>query len=204
MNTTTTKLILWIVGTIVIIVLAVVVWFFFFAAKQPSTTGTSAPSGSMQSPVTTPLGGSSATSTATAGSGGATLAIPTAMGTIETKDFINNGVTIPDVANPGSYLLAGDLGYCLTNPPACRAGSTTGFNIFYDRTSQSFGIALLVEPIGETRHAAEQFLLQTLGVTESQLCALNYYVGTTAQVNALYDDRNLGFSFCPGATKLPE
>ncbi len=125
-------------------------------------------------------------------------------GTIVTNDFIHNGVTIPDAANSGRYLLAGNLGYCITDSQKCQAGAVTNFNVFYDSTAGSFTIALLKEPLGQVRLEAEQFLMQTLGITQEDMCRLNYYVGTTAHVNPYYDSKNLGFSFCPGATVLPQ
>ncbi|MBA3789496.1 hypothetical protein H0X32_03880 [Patescibacteria group bacterium] len=122
--------------------------------------------------------------------------------TIQVKDFIHNGETISDVENTGSYLLAGSLGYCLPNIK-CTAATSTNFNIGFDSKAQAFTIALLKEPIGNARHEAEQFLISRLGIPAEELCSLNYYVGTTYFVNESYDSGNLGFSFCPGATKLP-
>lgn len=118
------------------------------------------------------------------------------------KDFINNGQTIADSENTGSYLLAGELGYCLPDKP-CTAGTEKNFNIFYDSSTQIFTIALLTEPLGVVRDQAEQYLLTTLGITHDTLCTLKYYVGTTYQVNETYASGNLGFKNCPGATKLP-
>jgi len=50
----------------------------------------------------------------------------------------------------------------------------------------------------------EQFMLKTLGISQQQLCALNYSVGVTRYVNEQYTAKNLGFSFCPGAVVLPQ
>ncbi|MBU6490888.1 hypothetical protein KGQ25_01895, partial [Patescibacteria group bacterium] len=107
-------------------------------------------------------------------------------------------------ANPGRYLLAGNLGYCLSNPQQCQAAPSIGFNVYYNSGPQSFTVALTKEPIGQARLAMEQFMLTTLGLTQQQMCSLNYYIGTTYWVNAVYDNKNLGFSFCPGATQLPQ
>jgi hypothetical protein len=119
------------------------------------------------------------------------------------SNFIDNGVTVADPANPTRYLLAGSLGYC-TPAGVCGAASTTNFTVFFDTEAQSFAISLTAEPIGEARRAAEAFLEQTLGIGPTQMCQLRAYVGTTYWVNELYDDKNLGFSFCPGATALPQ
>jgi hypothetical protein len=123
---------------------------------------------------------------------------------IVAKDFIHNGATISDTANTGRYLLAGNLEYCLSNPQQCQAAQATNFKIYYESVPQAFTIALTEEPIGQARLDAEQFMLITLGLTQQQMCSLHYYVGTTYWVNERYDDRNLGFSFCPGATVLPK
>jgi hypothetical protein len=85
----------------------------------------------------------------------------------------------------------------------CTAATSTDYNIGYDGVAKSFTIALLKEPLGNSRKEAEQFLMTTLGITQQQMCSLNYYVGTTYFVNESYDSSNLGFSFCPGAVALP-
>lgn len=120
-----------------------------------------------------------------------------------TKDFIHNGVTILDPANQESYLLTGDLGECGVGAQ-CRTGNSPNFNVLYDRTTSTFTIALLSEPLSEVRRDAERFLADTLGIQPSQLCALKYYIGTTYLVNEQYAGDSLGFSMCPGAVKLPQ
>jgi hypothetical protein len=147
-----------------------------------------------------PVGGEN--TNATSPSSGVVTFTGQASTTITTKDFINNGLTVPDVENKGNYLLAGSLGYCLPNMK-CTAGSQTKFNIFYDSTEQFFTIALLTEPLGQSRKDAQSFLQNDLGLTEQQLCNLKYFVGTTYFVNESYAGNNLGFSFCSGATELP-
>ena len=122
--------------------------------------------------------------------------------TIHTKDFVNNGETIPDVENKGTYLLAGTLGYCLPDIK-CTAATTTDFNISYDSIEKGFTVALLTEPIGKARIKAEDFLRTRLGITNDELCRLKVYVGTTYWINEKYAAGNLGLSFCSGATQLP-
>ncbi len=122
--------------------------------------------------------------------------------TLPVKDFIHNGETIPDVQNEGDYYLAGSLPYCLPNIK-CATASSSDFNIVYSTSDGAFNIALLSEPLGKARHEMEQFLMDRLGLSQNQLCNLNYYVGTTYWINETYDGENLGFSFCPGATPLP-
>jgi len=123
---------------------------------------------------------------------------------IMTKDFLHNGITIPDTSNKGQYLLAGDLGYCVQDPQKCQAGGAKDFNIYYYENTKQFGIGLLDEPLGNVRARMEQFLMQDLGISQQDMCRLKYYVTTTSYVNVTYSGNNLGFSFCPGATPLPQ
>lgn len=76
--------------------------------------------------------------------------------------------------------------------------------IEYIATTQYFNIELLSEPIGPIRLDAEQFLMNDLGVSQSQMCQLNYMLSVPASVNSEFAGKNLGFSFCPGATVLPK
>lgn len=126
-------------------------------------------------------------------------------GTIVTRDFINNGTTIEDPANDDSYYLAGTTGYCYDDGTCASAGSgADGYNVVYYAGDRSFIIGLTREPLGEVRRNAERYLTETLGLTQVEMCALTYYVGTTAYVSSMYGSMgNLGFSFCPGAVPLP-
>jgi len=134
-----------------------------------------------------------------------TVSFATPGGAVATvKNFIRNGETVPDVQNPGSYVLAGSVGYCLADGTCPSGASTTDFNISYNEQTHFFNIVLLKEPLGTVRLAAEQFLTDRLGLTGQEACNLNYFVGTPYWVNEAYDDKNLGFSFCPGATTLPK
>lgn len=79
---------------------------------------------------------------------------------------------------------------------------TGAYSIQYFARDQSFMVALVSEPLGEARKAAERNLIQILGINEIQACNLRYAVTVPAWVNPLYTSKNLGFSFCPGATPL--
>ena len=196
-----TKLLIWIVSVFLGAVVVATVWYFVFAKNvAPETT---------QSNTTLPVSGSVAptpeeTSSATSSpiEQKMTLTIQNSE-MIVVNDFIHNNVTIPDTANIGRYMLAGNLGYCLSDPQKCQAAQVTNFNVYYNSIPQSFTIALIKEPIGQARLDMEQFMLTTLGITKQQMCNLNYYVGVTRYVNEQYTGKNLGFSVCPGATKLP-
>ncbi|HEY5581415.1 MAG TPA: hypothetical protein VIK56_09655 [Rhodoferax sp.] len=121
-------------------------------------------------------------------------------GTIQTKDFLHNGITIPDWNNRGYWLLSGTKGYCAPNQK-CIA-RTTAYAISYIEQTGYFGIDLLKQPIGKARREAEQFLLRILGVTPNELCRLDYQLSTNWRVDQKYAGVDLSFSFCPGATPL--
>ncbi len=93
------------------------------------------------------------------GNGGATLTLGTTGGSsVASKDFIHNGETVADTQNPGTYVLAGTLGYCLADG-SCPAGAQSDdFSISYFESDQSFYISLLKEPIGAARKKAQDFL----------------------------------------------
>lgn len=197
-----TKLIIWIVALFFGVIVVAVVWYVFSIPKiipQTSVPGTT---------TTLPVSGS--ITSVPSGSGMSSGVVPTfplttqTGSTVSALDFINNGVTIPDTANPGGYLLAGNLGYCLSDPQKCQAAPETNFSVYYLSGPKSFLIDLTEEPIGQARLGMEQFMLKTLGITEQQMCSLNYLVGVTRYVNEQYTGKNLGFSFCPGATLLPK
>ncbi|HVB20020.1 MAG TPA: hypothetical protein VNF51_01900 [Candidatus Paceibacterota bacterium] len=183
------------VGWIVILVLGTVLvgtlWYFLLVPKSASPQITqqspiTLPSSGVITPVTTPVSPSMESQPSPQ-----KISVATQNGSVViTNDFIHNNVTLPDPSNVGNYYLTGS--------------STNGYAIGYRTSAQFFTIALEQEPLSQTRTAAEDFLLSTLGITENQLCSLNYYIGTDANTNSFYAGKNLGFSFCPGATVLPQ
>ncbi len=146
-----------------------------------------------------------ASTTNTSGSGtNNTVSVGTQDGTgVVVKDFIHNGVTVQDAANQGNYYLAGTVGYCNADGTCPSGAASNEYSVVYFSQDKSFIVNLIKEPIGRARLDAEQFLMTQLGLTQTQMCNLKYQVLTTSSVNALYAGQNLGFSFCPGATKLP-
>lgn len=98
------------------------------------------------------------------------------------------------------------------------AGPDSGYNVsgngtgsyaitFYPAETENgqaqFSIALLVEPLGESRHLAERALKERTGLSDSELCSLDVQVFTSIHVNETYAGYDLGLSMCPGATPLP-
>ena len=119
----------------------------------------------------------------------------------QVADFLQNGITIPDSANPGSYILAGNSSYCLDEP--CSASfKQNSFAIEYTESNHYFSILLLEEPIREARFAAEDFLQAELAVTFEQMCDLNYSLTVPFFVNQHKAGEDLGFSFCEGSVTL--
>ena len=122
-------------------------------------------------------------------------------GTMQVMNFIKDPTTVKDPINAGYYY----LGYHeYMGVPDPTATTTPPYIIMYTSQNQFFNIALLQEPIGPVRLAAEQYLTARLGISQSQMCQLSYMVGVPDSVNSTYSSRSLGFSFCPGATVLPK
>lgn len=191
-----------IVALIVVLLLIGVGLASFFILQQRTRPGSQVGDGSGNQ--LTPGGGNS-TTVVPGGSGGtqgtsqgsgitsAGVSVPLVGGqTLQVKDFKKDPATLTSKNLPGHYYLAGGI------------GSTAGipFRTFYLESDGSFRITLLQEPLSETRAAAESDLMARLGITEKQMCGLNYIVSVLNSVNPNYPGRNLGFSFCPGAEAL--
>ena len=91
-------------------------------------------------------------------------------------------------------------------PPAHNvlvSGADDGpYAITYFANDNSFTITLYKEPLGKSRDDAESELLKKLNITKDEACWLRHAVLTLDRVNTFYAGKNLGFSFCPGATAL--
>lgn len=122
-------------------------------------------------------------------------------GGIQTLDFIHDPATVKDPINPGFYYLGYHQYEGVTDPTA---SASPPYIIAYESDTQSFNIALLQEPIGPMREEMQQYLMTHLGITQDQMCRLSYMVSVPDRVSSRYAGRNLGFSFCPGATALPK
>ena len=185
---------IWIVGAIIavlVVVGGVAVWMLSSRPSAPLPP----------SEVTFP------TATTTPGGNGevtATMNVPARDGSsVRVLDFTKRPTTIEDTQNPGVFYLAGSPEYCLIDGGCPEAADIDAVTVLYNATNGSFTVALLDEPLSDVRRRAEKFLLAALGISETQLCTLNYYVGTDRGVSESYAGRNLGFSFCPGSTELP-
>lgn len=187
--------------SILVIIIALAV-YITVPTKSSLKTSQSMPSLPVSGSVSA-IGVSSGASTSTGSQTAPSISIDTQAGSATVLDFIHNGVTWADAENQGSYLLAGSAGYCLSNGTCPGGASTTDFSISYNSSTSFFNIVLLTEPISRARSEAELFLESQLGIQPQALCTLKYFVGTPYYVNTFYAGKNLGFSFCPGATVLP-
>jgi hypothetical protein len=189
-----------IISVIILVLICGIILFFITGSKKQS----------INSQTTSAIGFPVSTSTSNSASSSniptiQNQSIPLRDGsTANTKDFIHNGTTIEDPANQGTYYLAGSSGACNKDGSCPTAGTNKDYNILYYPAQNSFNIGIATEPLGPVRLEAEQYLMNALGISEQQMCELNYYVGTTVYVNPQYAGKNLGFSFCPGATALPQ
>jgi len=98
--------------------------------------------------------------------------------------------------NDGQYFLGNFIDPTVENPPQ------VPYAIEYNSNTQFFSMALFQEPISESRRGAEQFLMRFLGLSETQLCQLNYRISVPNRVNQIFAGVSLGFSFCPGSVVL--
>lgn len=173
------------IALIVLAVLAVLLLLAGAYVLLNKKTDTTTPAGQ------NPFGSSTNTGTVPGGttSGTPNLSVPLKDGT---------HVSIPDFTKQDQPSIAGpDTGYQV-------AGSETAdYQILFFPNDSYFLISLFVEPLGQTRRDAEAALRTKLPLTDTQLCALNSEVMTTADVNETYAGSSLGLSFCPGSTKLP-
>lgn len=64
-------------------------------------------------------------------------------------------------------------------------------------------IGLYAEPLGETRRAAEGKLRELMPLPDDILCSLPIDVTVPDTIESRYTGKQLGLSFCPGATPLP-
>ncbi|HVZ76167.1 MAG TPA: hypothetical protein VG934_02765 [Candidatus Paceibacterota bacterium] len=115
------------------------------------------------------------------------------------KDVIANTETGAYPAS-GYYYLGYHVGQASSTDPMSLPNPP--FLILYIDQTQYFNISLLQEPIADTRVAVEQYLMSQYGISQDQMCALNYTMSVPYSVDQTYSGIDLRFSFCPGATTL--
>jgi len=125
---------------------------------------------------------------------GATISIGTSDGgSIQVANPKKDPTLKEDSTNPGYYYFKA----------SGNTASTTGsYVIEYIDKTQFFNVILEEEPIGQAREQAQAYLAQHLGISQSQLCSLNYMVTVPYSVNQDFASTDLRFSVCADATPL--
>lgn len=118
-------------------------------------------------------------------------------GTLRANNILQDPALKEDPYNKGHYYLGNYWDPSVPNAPVPQ------FTIEYIAGTQFFNIALLQEPIKTARLAAEQYLMQHLGINPAEMCRIRYTITTPVSVNQIYAGENFGFSYCPGASQLP-
>jgi hypothetical protein len=121
---------------------------------------------------------------------------------IEVNDFMNDGVTFEDPANPGDYILSSHIGYCLENGFCPDEYSSKYFTIWFDAKDSVFFVQLLEQPIATARREAELYLSNVLNITPKELCGLEYYMSVLKNVDERFAGQHLQFSLCSGSQNL--
>lgn len=175
-----------IVSIVVILVIGLGAYFFL----APSSTEIPPPPPGLQDPFGTPSGTLSPSTTPHTGP----LLI------LETKS--GEQTSVPDfTSSKQSFPIGRETYYFITNNQETM-GEDAAFDIVYG-TDSSISIGLFKEPLGATRLEAESALRQLLKLPTESICALYVSVAVPNSVNQFYAGKNLGLSFCPGATALP-
>ena len=120
----------------------------------------------------------------------------TQTGSIEMRNFLLDAESFPDPVNDGHFQLGNYI------DPASPEPTSDLYNIEYISETQFFVVSLQQEPLASSRQAAEQFLLEFLDISESEMCQLGYSVTVPARVSVNYAGIELGFSFCSEAVQL--
>ena len=142
--------------------------------------------------------GTQGTGSGSSGSGD-TISLPPYSGDstpIVARNFLHDpGVIANPYHTTDYYILVGTDDPSAPNPP---------YEIDYSGKDQSFGVTLYKEPLGQYRTQAEQDLMKRLGISQTDMCRIAYVLAVGPGVNETFAGKNLGFSFCPGATALPQ
>lgn len=194
MNTKTAYLIL-------SVVLVTILGGGFYMYSQLTGTG---PAGSDNEPYQDPFGNDNYVPYGTkepSGTGsdvvGSPISVPSSDGgSIRAIDFLKDSNVHADTVNPGQYYVGYQVDPSSDQPP------NVPYIITYHSASGFFNVALMQEPLADSRAKAELYLMRQLGVNKEGMCRLKYTVGVPNRVSPIYAGLNLGWSFCPGATQL--
>lgn len=110
---------------------------------------------------------------------------------ITVNNFLEHRDVSADATNEGVYYLGNT--YDTTD---------AAYVVTYNVETDLFTIALLKEPLAESRLAVEAYLSQLLGIPNNELCNLKYIVSVPLYVSEYVSGYSLGFSTCPGSAQL--
>lgn len=109
---------------------------------------------------------------------------------------VENFLALPEVSqdtnNPNEYFLGNTF----------KDAQTIEYVVTFDAETKYFNIALLKKPLATSRLAVEAYIKQTLNLSESQMCGLNYTVSVPGYVDEAASGTDYRFSFCPGSVQL--
>lgn len=171
---------------IAIIVLAVLLGALYIKSMH---TTPSQPVGTNQNP----FGNAVSTSTNTTTTPGDMMTIKAKDGSVFKIPDVTKSAARTEHENSGTY-------YYLTNNQETQ--DNPEFDIVYG-TDYSISIALLKEPLGQSRLDAEKKVRELFPLSASQICSLDVTVSTPAAISDQYSGYNLGLSFCQGSVALP-
>lgn len=101
-------------------------------------------------------------------------------------------------ASKQTVVIPDPLGMAITTPDELGnvfLAEEAAYHIQYFSRDKAFNITLLDFNLLKSRVAAQEKLLQLLGVSEEDLCKLNIYVGVPFNVSEDLAGQNLGLSF---------
>ena len=84
----------------------------------------------------------------------------------------------------------------LTSETYVTINKTKDYHVFYLPADELFYISIASYPFDEIRPIAEQELLKSLGIDQSDACKLNVDIATPAHANPTYAGEIYGLSFC--------
>lgn len=170
---------------IAFILVTTAVWYLF-VSQQPSVSNDG------DTPTTTfPAGGGLSTNSAT-------LTIQTISGdNLEIHNFLNDSDIVKDAINDGYYYLGNHFS---TNDQTPQ--SNPEYVIEYIAETNFFAIGLFREPLAQSRRNVEEYLMTKLGLSEEQMCSLNYSMSVPRRVNEHLAGTSFLFSFCDGSYPL--
>jgi hypothetical protein len=114
---------------------------------------------------------------------------------LQVDNFLLNDNTVPDAQNTGYFYLGNTF-------PKTEYDSSPNYVITYIQETQFFNVTLLKEPLSSARLEAELYLKTVLGLSDVDMCKLQYTLSVPAYVNEEVSSSDLKFSFCKESVPL--